>query len=241
MSDIETDDFVERLMSAPRNVRVRAVKARLHLRKWRQFMGRPWSPPETLPAAIENLEKEGLAFIGLGRAVDLMAFALGSRPADVIELGARRRQASGELCKGAHNEKFEVVHGYPATNINPADFNFAERLGKSDNSLELGDKAPLFDVQIKARHFFAWLRERCGTPQPEKQSTPEAIEQPRKLSPAAAAREFKRWREERGENVPSTNDDVAHMKQFGVGRDAVRKLRGPYLKRKRGAAGHTRK
>jgi hypothetical protein len=56
-------------------------------------------------------------------------------------------------------------------------------------------------------------------------------EQPTKMVPArhmserASREKFKEWRETRGDNLPSEKEDIAHMKQFGVGRDSVRALR----------------
>jgi hypothetical protein len=46
-----------------------------------------------------------------------------------------------------------------------------------------------------------------------------------KISIKARAEKFKEWRESRGDNIPSEREDIAHMKPFGVGRDAVRELR----------------
>ncbi|MBI5320803.1 hypothetical protein [Bradyrhizobium sp.] len=46
---------------------------------------------------------------------------------------------------------------------------------------------------------------------------------------------FQTWRaEQRDGYLPTYNEDVAHMKQFGVGRDRVRDLRKKYDVRKRG-------
>jgi len=44
-------------------------------------------------------------------------------------------------------------------------------------------------------------------------------------SEAEARRHFEEWRKSRGDDIPSLKDDANHMKQFGVSRDSVRKLR----------------
>jgi len=44
-------------------------------------------------------------------------------------------------------------------------------------------------------------------------------------SDAEARRHFEEWRKSRGDNIPSLKEDANHMKQFGVSRDRVRKLR----------------
>jgi hypothetical protein len=46
-----------------------------------------------------------------------------------------------------------------------------------------------------------------------------------KLSEAAVGRAFKKWRDSRGENIPTQTEDFAHMRQLGVGRDRTMKLR----------------
>ena len=57
---------------------------------------------------------------------------------------------------------------------------------------------------------------------------------PRKpLSEAAARKKFHEWRESCGDNIPSEKEDIDHMKQYGVSRDRVRKLRQrPGVKRR---------
>jgi hypothetical protein len=57
---------------------------------------------------------------------------------------------------------------------------------------------------------------------------------PLRYSPADAQAKFKDWRNQRGNDIPSEREDVAYMKQFNVGRDAVRDLRKPELKLPRG-------
>src|SRR4051794_6122520 len=44
-------------------------------------------------------------------------------------------------------------------------------------------------------------------------------------SDAEARRHFEEWRQQRGSDVPSLKEDVDFMRQFGVSRDKVRKLR----------------
>jgi hypothetical protein len=44
-------------------------------------------------------------------------------------------------------------------------------------------------------------------------------------SDAEARRHFEEWRKRRGDDIPSLNEDANYMRQFGVSRDRVRKLR----------------
>jgi hypothetical protein len=44
-------------------------------------------------------------------------------------------------------------------------------------------------------------------------------------SDADARRHFEEWRESRGDDIPSLKGDANYMRQFGVSRDRVRKLR----------------
>ena len=48
---------------------------------------------------------------------------------------------------------------------------------------------------------------------------------PKPVSDAEAKRKFDTWRKSRGDNIPSAREDIAHMKQHGVSRLRVRKLR----------------
>src|SRR4029077_7286618 len=87
----------------------------------------------------------------------------------------------------------------------------------------------------------AWLGEPEATAAklgPTISSPPTLAEKPLKLSQAVKNDIFKKWREGRGEDVPTQSEDETYMKQFGVGRDQVRGLRVGYPSRSRGAAGH---
>jgi hypothetical protein len=44
-------------------------------------------------------------------------------------------------------------------------------------------------------------------------------------SDAEARRHFEEWRKRHGDDIPSLNEDANYMRQFGVSRDRVRKLR----------------
>ena len=44
-------------------------------------------------------------------------------------------------------------------------------------------------------------------------------------SDAEARRHFEEWRKSRGDDIPSLKEDANHMRQFGVSRDSVKKLR----------------
>jgi hypothetical protein len=55
---------------------------------------------------------------------------------------------------------------------------------------------------------------------------------PQRLPKAKIVPEFERWRKGQPEDyIPTQAQDTAHMKQFGVGRDAVRNLRKAYPRR----------
>ena len=57
----------------------------------------------------------------------------------------------------------------------------------------------------------------------------------RRLAEAKIEPEFKRWREQQREGyLPTGAEDIAHMKQLGVSRDAVRELRKKFRTRERG-------
>jgi hypothetical protein len=56
----------------------------------------------------------------------------------------------------------------------------------------------------------------------------------RSISDAKAKQVFNAWRAERGNDFPTEEDDVRHMKQFGVSRDRVRTLRKNVKNRARG-------
>jgi hypothetical protein len=48
---------------------------------------------------------------------------------------------------------------------------------------------------------------------------------PARYSWPAVQAKFHEWRAQRGEDIPTEKEDIAYMKQFGVGRDKVRELR----------------
>ena len=54
------------------------------------------------------------------------------------------------------------------------------------------------------------------------------------ISDAKAEQEFKAWRAQRGQDIPTEAEDCRHMKQFGVSRDRVRLLRTKVENRTRG-------
>jgi hypothetical protein len=58
--------------------------------------------------------------------------------------------------------------------------------------------------------------------------------EPRRYSLAEARTKFGEWRAHRGDNIPTEKEDIAHMKQFNVPRDLVRKLRRTVPRLKRG-------
>lgn len=60
-------------------------------------------------------------------------------------------------------------------------------------------------------------------------------ETPRPLAKSDIEPEFRKWREQQPEGrIPTEAEDIAHMKQLGVGRDTVRKLRKSFPTRARG-------
>ena len=63
----------------------------------------------------------------------------------------------------------------------------------------------------------------------------QEVKQVTRLAEAKIEPEFRRWREKHPNGyIPTESEDIAHMKQFGVDRDTVRKLRKKYPKRPRG-------
>jgi hypothetical protein len=57
----------------------------------------------------------------------------------------------------------------------------------------------------------------------------------RRLAEAKIEPEFRRWREQQPDGyIPTEAEDIAHMKQLGVGRDTVRELRKKFPTRERG-------
>ena len=62
---------------------------------------------------------------------------------------------------------------------------------------------------------------------------PDPLPQRKPVSDADANREFDKWRESRGDNIPSEKEDIDYMRQFGVSRNRVRKMRQrPGVKRR---------
>jgi hypothetical protein len=53
-------------------------------------------------------------------------------------------------------------------------------------------------------------------------TNPEPV---KRIAEAAIAKRFAEWRAGRGRDIPTYPEDVDYMKQFGVGRERVRKLR----------------
>jgi hypothetical protein len=58
---------------------------------------------------------------------------------------------------------------------------------------------------------------------------------PRRLAEAKIEPAFRQWREQQADGyIPTEAEDIAHMKQLGVGRDTVRELRKKFPTRERG-------
>ncbi|OSI70477.1 hypothetical protein [Bradyrhizobium canariense] len=63
----------------------------------------------------------------------------------------------------------------------------------------------------------------------------EPVKTPRRLAEAKIEPAFRHWREQQPEGyIPTEDEDIAHMKQLGVGRDKVRALRKNFPTRGRG-------
>jgi hypothetical protein len=70
----------------------------------------------------------------------------------------------------------------------------------------------------------------AAAPPPE-----EPAKAPRRLAEAKIKPAFRHWREQQPEGyIPTEDEDIAHMKQLGVGRDKVRQLRKGFPTRGRG-------
>jgi len=57
---------------------------------------------------------------------------------------------------------------------------------------------------------------------------------PVRLAEAKIEPEFRRWREQQDDYIPTGAEDTKHMKKFGVARDTVRELRKGYPRRSPG-------
>jgi len=73
-------------------------------------------------------------------------------------------------------------------------------------------------------------------PAPAPVASPEdPAKPPRRLAESKIEPEFRQWREQQPEGyIPTEAEDIAHMKQLRVGRDAVRELRKQFPTRERG-------
>jgi len=150
------DPFSEQLETAPENPK--AAEAREELKRWHRFPGQPWTPPDTLTeAAIDVLADQ--TNIGLDHAINLMVFGqIDPNPPDDIETRARRQQALNAIC---NSKKFSFIQDRTLVNV-PED---------TPQSLWPATKIR------EAAEFVAWLRQCCGAPQPEKQSSQYSAEQ----------------------------------------------------------------
>jgi hypothetical protein len=75
----------------------------------------------------------------------------------------------------------------------------------------------------------------AATPASEPSPAENQMKPQRRLAAAKIEPEFRRWREQQSEGyIPTEAEDIAHMKQLGVGRDTVRELRKKFPTRERG-------
>jgi hypothetical protein len=123
---------------------------------------RPWAPDALTETAIASLEGEPRTW--LDAAVNLMAFGQIEPPADSIECGARRLQASRALCNLAKLKTLNLIGGADGVPIDPKYFDFPRKLGTQENSLELDTyeiSDAKFDDQDLAR---GWSHVRIDPP-----------------------------------------------------------------------------
>jgi hypothetical protein len=86
-------------------------------------------------------------------------------------------------------------------------------------------------LELSTRDLIALLpRSRRDVVEP----APPEVQPVRRIAERLIEPEFKKWREQRPDNIPTEAEDIQHMKQFGVGRDRVRDLRKNFPRRKRG-------
>ncbi|MEY9899928.1 hypothetical protein [Bradyrhizobium sp. USDA 329] len=80
------------------------------------------------------------------------------------------------------------------------------------------------------------LTEREQAPKPASAAPPEEpAKTPRPLAEAKIEPAFRQWRDQQPEGyIPTEDEDIAYMKELGVGRDRVRKLRKQFPRRGRG-------
>jgi hypothetical protein len=101
-------------------------------------------------------------------------------------------------------------------------------LGRYPNDIDWGARNVAL-LEVSTRDVIATL-----APGPNADKHPAPAGANSKLSKVAKTEKFKEWREARGNNVPTVREDVAYMKQFGVGRDEVRELSKGYPRLARG-------
>jgi hypothetical protein len=106
--------------------------------KWLSVQKAPWEPPAILEAALRKIEGEPV--IWLNRAVDVMAFGDDPPATDLLELAARRCQASRALCEAARNDHVHMIGcpdepGDASDSIPRSYFDIPRQLRASANSL----------------------------------------------------------------------------------------------------------
>jgi hypothetical protein len=93
------------------------------------------------------------------------------------------------------------------------------RLGISFNN------DPTVSIFMSARDLQRLLAKQEDKQEAAPPPSPLSRRKPKPASEAEATKKFDDWRESRGDNIPSMKEDFAHMRQHGVSRDRVRKLR----------------
>jgi hypothetical protein len=179
----------------------------------------------------------------------------------IVSLGLDDQQAKIELCNAIADEKIKVRaflrdddEDFPGATfsgkeievpkrLKPDDFDWDQSLPKKDwyagdpNNIRVGWELRKFVlVELCSAQVNAIFNVAGATPNigPSANTPSASARRNSKLSKAAKTKKFKEWREARGDNVPTTKEDTAYMKKFGVGRDEVRLLRKDYPSLKRG-------
>jgi hypothetical protein len=151
---------------------------------WEAFQASPWKPPASLETALSKVRGPR---VWLSHAVDIMAFGDEGVPVEpeqrsrrrgfIMEVAARRCQASRALCQATQNGALSIRGSRngdsDASERIPSEyFDTPRRLGSEDNSLETDpDKIPTdkstrarrehqkwFNVRIDCGSLIAWLR-----------------------------------------------------------------------------------
>jgi hypothetical protein len=182
--------------------------------KWEAVQAAPWEPPASLEAALSKVQDPR---IWLSHAVDIMAFGDEGVPADpddqtkkrgyIMEVAARRCQASRALCRAAQSGAVTVMgagdrDSDASEKISSDYFDTPRQLGSENNSLETDPDRISADRPIRARHGHTkWFNVRI-----EKHSFLNWLERALQNDLDSAS------------NIPPSDQSYHSMRQYGGGK-----------------------